>query len=264
MILDPEKTTHTVAARDALCRRINVPVEKYTVVLDGLVDTDAAYCYAPDVVERVRRLRAERFAFERRQGRWKSFVCDTAYHPGLGFCGAGLLGTGVRIGELLAIRWDDVDLEATPPTISVMGTVTLGADGGGMQYQLAPKSETSKRILYLPTIAAEILRRQFEDREFRSESEAVFASETGTWRDPSNYRAHFRQVRKIAKLDWETSKTIHKTVVTTIYTADGMDDASQQLGHSEVGATAKHYVQRLIIDPACVIGALDEWLQSAS
>lgn len=35
-----------------------------------------------------------------------------------------MLGTGVRIGELLAIRWDDVDLEATPPTISVMGTVT--------------------------------------------------------------------------------------------------------------------------------------------
>lgn len=26
-----------------------------------------------------------------------------------------MLGTGVRIGELLAIRWDDVDLEATDP-----------------------------------------------------------------------------------------------------------------------------------------------------
>lgn len=74
LILDLEKTTHTVAARDALCRRINLPVEKYAVVLEGLVDTDAAYSYAPDVVERVRRLRAERFAFERRQGRWKSFM----------------------------------------------------------------------------------------------------------------------------------------------------------------------------------------------
>ncbi|WP_257904184.1 hypothetical protein [Brevibacterium linens] len=28
LILDLEKTAHTVVARDALCRRINLPVEK--------------------------------------------------------------------------------------------------------------------------------------------------------------------------------------------------------------------------------------------
>ncbi|MCF2586121.1 DUF3263 domain-containing protein [Brevibacterium sp. UCMA 11752] len=72
MILDLEKTKHTSAARDALCRHIELPLDKYTVVLEGLVDTDAAYSYAPDVVNRVRHLRAERFAFERRHGRWKN------------------------------------------------------------------------------------------------------------------------------------------------------------------------------------------------
>lgn len=71
MILDLEKTAPTAVACESLCRRIDLPAEKYAVVLEGLVDTDAAYSYAPDVVERVRRLRAERFAFERRQGRWK-------------------------------------------------------------------------------------------------------------------------------------------------------------------------------------------------
>ena len=74
LILDLEKTAHTVAARDTLCRHIDLPLEKYGIVLEGLVDTDAAYSYAPDVVERIRRLRAERFAFERRQGRWKVFM----------------------------------------------------------------------------------------------------------------------------------------------------------------------------------------------
>lgn len=72
MILDLEKTAHTVAVRDALCQCIDLSPEKYAVVLEGLVDTDAAYSYAPDVVDRVRQLRAERFAFERRQGRWKN------------------------------------------------------------------------------------------------------------------------------------------------------------------------------------------------
>lgn len=57
-----------------LASTAQLPLEKYAVVLEGLVDTDAAYSYAPDVVERVRRLRAERFAFERRQGPWKAFL----------------------------------------------------------------------------------------------------------------------------------------------------------------------------------------------
>ncbi|WP_278189637.1 DUF3263 domain-containing protein [Brevibacterium sp. ZH18] len=69
MILDLEKTAHTSAARDALCRRIDLPPEKYAVVLEGLVDTDAAYRCSPDVVERVSQVRAEQFAFERQQGR---------------------------------------------------------------------------------------------------------------------------------------------------------------------------------------------------
>lgn len=55
MILDLENTANTAAARDVLCGRIDLPAEKYAVVLEGLVDTDVAYSYAPDVVERIRR-----------------------------------------------------------------------------------------------------------------------------------------------------------------------------------------------------------------
>lgn len=71
LILDLEKHEPTAAGRHELCQRIELPAERYAIVLEGIVDTDVAYGYAPDVVERVRRLRAERFAFERRQGRWK-------------------------------------------------------------------------------------------------------------------------------------------------------------------------------------------------
>lgn len=174
-----------------------------------------------------------------------------------------MLGTGVRTGELLGIRWQDIDLDADVPTVSVMGTVTQ-ANGQGVVWKPAPKSETSKRTLYLPSIAAEAFRRKAAEPEFLPESEAVFASEVGTWRNPSAYRVHFRQVRKIAELDWVTPKTIRKTVATTIYSSDGLDNASQQLGHSEVGVTAKHYVQKLNIGPQGVVGVLDEWFQSAS
>ena len=174
-----------------------------------------------------------------------------------------MLGTGVRTGELLGIRWQDVDLDADVPTVSVMGTTTQ-AKGQGVIWKPAPKSETSKRTLYLPSIAADALRRKAAEREFLPESEAVFASEVGTWRNPSAYRVRFRQVRELAGLDWVTPKTIRKTVATTIYNSDSLDNASQQLGHSEVGVTAKHYVQKLNIGPQGVVGVLDEWFQSAS
>lgn len=70
MILDMEADHPTEAKRRALCERINLPFDRYPAVLDGLADTEAAYAYAPEVVRAVRRIRQERFAFERRNRRW--------------------------------------------------------------------------------------------------------------------------------------------------------------------------------------------------
>ncbi|WP_413336643.1 DUF3263 domain-containing protein [Brevibacterium sp. GP-SGM9] len=74
LILDIEKTSPSHIERESLCERIGLPIGRYSGVLEGLADTDAAYGYAPFVVERVRRLRSERFAFERRQRRWQRLL----------------------------------------------------------------------------------------------------------------------------------------------------------------------------------------------
>ena len=42
MILDLEKTDHSAAARDSSCQRIELPTERYHIMLKGLADTDAA------------------------------------------------------------------------------------------------------------------------------------------------------------------------------------------------------------------------------
>lgn len=72
MILDVESSRPTEAKRRALCERISLPFDRYPAVLDGLADTEAAYAYAPDVVRAVRRIRQEKFAFERRNRRWSA------------------------------------------------------------------------------------------------------------------------------------------------------------------------------------------------
>jgi integrase len=40
------------------------------------------------------------------------------------------LATGARIGEVLAIRWQDINLQATPPTITISGTVVCRLPAG--------------------------------------------------------------------------------------------------------------------------------------
>lgn len=72
LILDLEKTCPSPADRQALCERIDLPFERYRAVLEGIADTDSAYSYAPTVVLTLRRIRAERFAFERRNRRWRA------------------------------------------------------------------------------------------------------------------------------------------------------------------------------------------------
>lgn len=49
-----------------------------------------------------------------------------------------LLGTGMRIGEALALRWEDIDIAADPPTVTVAGTLVDST--GGLRRQDHPKT----------------------------------------------------------------------------------------------------------------------------
>lgn len=170
-----------------------------------------------------------------------------------------MLGTGVRIGELLAIRWQDLDLSTVPASVSVGGTVTRALDGG-MIRQEAPKSEASQRTLYLPHFVTRELREWRKDRE-AGPDDPVFPSQWGRWRDPSGFRRDFRAVREIAGLTWVTPHTIRKTVATQVYRADGLAHAGGQLGHAEVGVTSQHYVERVNAGPVEVVALLDAFVE---
>lgn len=162
-----------------------------------------------------------------------------------------LLGTGLRTGELLALRRDaDVDLNASPATLDVSGTIVRD---GGIVRQPTPKSKTSERTSYLPTFAVESIREHLEV-ESGGEVGALFPSTAGTWWDVSNYGRMFREVRTIAGLEWATPKTLRKTVATTL----GLDLGSAQLGHSGTAITAKHYVEQMRVGPAEVVGIMDD------
>lgn len=78
-----------------------------------------------------------------------------------------MLATGCRIGEILALRWSDLDLDGDLPILTVLLRE----------------------------------RRQFATP---SENDAVFATRKGTWHQVVNVERRWRQTRKDTGFEWVT------------------------------------------------------------
>ena len=153
-----------------------------------------------------------------------------------------MLATGCRIGEVLALRWSDLELDGDLPTLSVSGTIKTET-GKGTYRKSTPKSDASRRTVVLPPFAAELLRVR---REFATvnEHDAVFATRNGTWHQVANIERRWRQIRKDTGYEWVTPHTFRKTVATLISEATTSELASRQLGHSSSQITLDHYIAK--------------------
>ena len=155
-----------------------------------------------------------------------------------------MLATGIRIGEALAIRWTDIDLDSTKPTLTINGTVINLRGRNGLTIQDHPKSANSRQRYYLPEFSIEMLQRR-QSETFRSNRLVlVFPSSVGTIRDPNGFRKQWREARKAVGFDWVTPHTFRKSVGTILANTQGMAAASAQLGHSSDQITRRHYVQK--------------------
>lgn len=153
-----------------------------------------------------------------------------------------LLATGCRIGEVLAIRWTDIDLSATPPTVSISGTIKTET-GKGTYRKPKPKSDSSKRTIALPPFAVDVLmRRRVEQRA--NHYNAVFATRNGTWHQVGNIERRWRTIRADTGFDWVTPHTFRKTVATLIDRLVDSDTAARVLGHSSDAITKEFYIEK--------------------
>ncbi len=102
------------------------------------------------------------------------------------------LSTGLRRGELLALRWEDVG----PDSLAVTGTLARSARGG---YERAePKTRRSRRTVGLPAMARQALARQ---RELSTGSPWVFPDPvTGKPLHPESVTSAWRALAKRADL----------------------------------------------------------------
>ncbi|MCW4458152.1 tyrosine-type recombinase/integrase [Microbacterium sp. MPKO10] len=154
------------------------------------------------------------------------------------------VATGARTAEVLALEWQHIDFDKTPPTVDIRGTVITG-DDGKLMVQDHPKSDTSKRGLKLAPFAVEMLLRRRVD----SYTSWVFPSSTGTLRWQNNMRRQWRAALKDSEYEGLTPRAFRKAVATVLDREMGTEAAMSQLGHSSDAITKKHYIERLSEGP---------------
>jgi integrase len=148
-----------------------------------------------------------------------------------------LLGvlTGLRIGEILGLRWKDVDF--TLGELRVEQAVYRGTVG-------TPKTKGSRRVLPLPE-AVMISLRPLQGSA--SEDSLVFRTEENTpYRDNNLRHRELKPAGVKIGAPWLSWHTLRRTHATLLQTAGGsLKDASAQLGHSKLSTTHEIYTQPL-------------------
>jgi integrase len=154
--------------------------------------------------------------------------------------------TGMRQGEMLALRWQDVDLENA--VVSVRRTLTRS--GGKVTFG-EPKTKKSRRSIRLTPQATEALRahleRQLRDMEilgdrYRDQG-LVFTTDTGAPINPSNLRQRsFAPLLKSAGLPHMRFHDLRHTCATLLLSRGVHPKFVQELlGHATIAITLDTY-----------------------
>jgi integrase len=156
------------------------------------------------------------------------------------------LNTGMRQGELLALKWDDVDLEGG--VLRVRRTLTRA---GKVYATGEPKTRNSRRVIRLTGAAVEALRRhlsrQLEEMErvgsLYQPGGLVFATGAGTIINPSNLRNRsLKTLLKVAGLRPVRFHDLRHTCATLLLSQNvNPKIVSEMLGHASVSITLDVY-----------------------
>lgn len=158
-----------------------------------------------------------------------------------------ILATGVRIGEALAIRWADVDLEAG--TVRIAGTLAWTDETPPRLFRQDYRKGDAAHLTHtLPGHAVDVLTRRRITADGNAH-DVVFPSSTGTLWDPTNVRKALRRALEPAGLGWITPHELRRTVATAVDREHGLRAAADTLGHGDESVTRRHYVQRATAAP---------------
>lgn len=161
-----------------------------------------------------------------------------------------MLATGCRIGEAMALTWENVDLGGADRPASLLVNGTIIREPGVGLVRKGTKSAAGEREMELPDWARDMLTRRFLVRFGVSDAldgmyGPVFPHRSGGWRDPARVLHDWAKVRVDVGFDDLNLHRLRKTMATRL------DDAgvparvvSDRMGHSRVSMTQDNYLER--------------------
>lgn len=154
-----------------------------------------------------------------------------------------VLQTGIRIGELVALKWSDIDFENRILRIS---RTTNQIDGEWIVG--TPKSKAGEREIPLTNEAISILNKIKENRKSNDVvpiqyHDFVFTSKKGTPIDNASYNSALRKICEKAEIPHISMHTLRHTFATRCIEAGMQPKVLQSiLGHSSIDTTMDIYV----------------------
>ncbi len=158
---------------------------------------------------------------------------------------------GLREGELLALRWEDVDLDAAKPALLVRRTITRGEGGRGYVMGKSTKSGKGRRVRLTRRAVMALKdhrKRQLEERMrlagLWQDQDLVFPNEIGSLLNPSNLRNRsFKRVkaRSGVREDLRFHDLRHTCATLLLREGVNVKVVSEMLGHASITITLNTY-----------------------
>ncbi len=144
--------------------------------------------------------------------------------------------TGLRMGELLALRWRDVDFAGS--------VIRVRSSWAGGQLT-TPKSGKVRSVPLAPDVAAALAKLLVRDN-WTGDDDLVFASETGTYLADSALRIRYKAALQRAGLRNLRFHDLRHTFGTRMIAKADVRCVQEWMGHADVQTTMKylHYAPR--------------------
>ena len=156
------------------------------------------------------------------------------------------LTTGMRRGEVLAVRWQDIDLDGANLTVNQSLEQTKRH---GLRFK-PPKSKKGRRRIALSPLTVAALRRQkvaqLEERISlglgRNDDGLVFTTIEGETVNPRNFSKEFDRIVKRSGIERITFHALRHTHITQLLKdSENIKVVSERAGHASVAITLDIY-----------------------
>lgn len=159
-------------------------------------------------------------------------------HFGIVLC----LYTGLRLGELLALTWKDIDFKNSVLTVDKTSCFIKDEDGEYKCLVSKPKTQSSVRMIPLPkSILAEL-----KAIRKKSISEYVISTHSGEHVSNRSYQTTYARILKKAKVRYRNFHVLRHTFATrALECGTDIKTVSEILGHKSPVITMNRYVHSM-------------------